>query len=492
MRLFLLAVVSACLALVLPCLGWAHGAVYAMTNEISSNHIVAWSRASDGTLTYMDTYATGGGGSGIQFGNADKDDTLGSQGSVVIDPAHRFLFAVNTENTAENLYPRNLQDCNQGSISSFRIWPDGSLTLVGKVSSGGLFPNSLTLRGSQLYVLNAGGGAASGCGTDNSNTPNITGFYVSPAGVITAIPGATQAIAPGPDGTAGFLNCDPSLPVPCGLSPPFFVRSPGQVGFTPDGKSLIVTVKGTNSIYVFPVNPKKGGGLGSPVIWGFGLPPQMAPEPTYFRSIFDSWGYFVDPQGQFFLPSGRGSTGLGSPTVFQAAGTRGIDPEPTYFGFTFAPQGQLIVTEPFGGAPITSLPTPNASAVSSFIIGKNGVLTPISSHIVNFATASCWVALDPRTRSYAYTTNNVSGSISSFTLDSNGTLMLLDPIAADLSGPNDLATVKDTHGSFLYVVASDAGEVYAYQINRDGTLTLIGSYPGLPTVEATSQGIAAY
>jgi 6-phosphogluconolactonase len=227
------------------------------------------------------------------------------------------------------------------------------------------------------------------------------------------------------------------------LSPPLFVRSPGQVGFTPDGKSLIVTVKGTNSIYVFPVNPK-------------------------------------------------GTTGLGSPTVFQATGTRSVDPEPTYFGFTFDPRGHLIVTEPFGGAPITSIPTGGASAVSSFTVGKKGVLTPISSHVADSATASCWVALDPRTKSYAYTTNNVSSNISSFTLGSDGSLTLLAPIAAALSGPNDLATAKDAHGSFLYVVASGAGQVYAYQIEGDGSLSLIDSYPGLPTAEATGQGIAAY
>jgi 6-phosphogluconolactonase (cycloisomerase 2 family) len=447
MRSFLLTSLSACLALVLPCAAWAQGAVYAMTNAIHNNQVVVWSRAADGTLsaTPVQTIGTNGGGSGIQFGGADADDTLGSQGSIAIDPAHRLLFAVNTENTAENLILSSMQDCNAlGSITSFLINPDGTLSPpVTKVSSGGLFPDSLALQGSQLYVLNAGGGAASGCGADADKNPNVTGFHISPTGAITAIPGATQPIDPGPDGAAGFLNCDPTLPVPCGLSPPLFVRSPGQVGFTPDGKSLIVTVKGTNSIYVFPVNPK-------------------------------------------------GTTGLGSPTVFQATGTRSVDPEPTYFGFTFDPRGHLIVTEPFGGAPITSIPTGGASAVSSFTVGKNGVLTPISSHVADGATASCWVALDPRTKSYAYTTNNVSGNISSFSLGSDGTLTLLESVAASLTGPNDMATAKDRGGSFLYVNASGAGKVYAYQINSDGTLTLIDSYSGLPTAEATGQGLAAY
>jgi 6-phosphogluconolactonase len=416
------------------------GAVYAMTNALGTNQIVVWARADDGTLSPLQTINTGGGGSGIQFGGADADDTLGSQGSLIIDQQNRLLFAINTENTAENLILSALQDCVQGSISSFLIATDGTLTFAAKVSSGGLFPNSLALQGSQLYVLNAGGGAASGCGAAPDANPNVTGFHVSPSGAMTAIPGATQAIDPGPDGAPGFLNCDTTnLAVPCGLSPPLFVRSPGEVGFTPDGKSLIVTVKGTNSIYVFPVNPK-------------------------------------------------GTTGLGSATVFKTPVADGV--QPTYFGFTFDPAGHLIVTEPFGKS--ATFPAGGKSAVSSFSIGKNGVLTPISSHVADGQTASCWVALEPQRKNYVYSTNNVSGNISSFTLGPDGTLTLLEPVAASLSGPNDVVTVRGPHGSFLYVVVSGAGKVGAYQINGDGSLSLIDSYSGLPTAEATGQGLAAY
>ena len=42
------------------------------------------------------------------------------------------------------------------------------------------------------------------------------------------------------------------------------LRSPGQVGFTPDGDQLVVTVKGTNSIYVFSVG--KDGTLRKPTV----------------------------------------------------------------------------------------------------------------------------------------------------------------------------------------------------------------------------------
>jgi 6-phosphogluconolactonase len=438
MRSFLLATVSACLALVLPCAAWAQGAVYTMTNSIHNNQVVAYARATDGTLTQMQTISTHGGGSGIQFGGADADDTLGSQGSLLLDRADGLLFAINTENSAENLVLSGLQDCNQGSISTFVIRPNGRLTFAGKVASGGLFPDSLTLRGNVLYVLNAGGGSASGCGTAVNKNPNVTGFYVFPNGKMIQLPFSTRPIDPGPDGTPGFLNCDGTLP-PCGLSPPLFVRSPGEVGFTPDGSHLVVTVKGTNSIYVFP--------------YGFGY--------------------------------------LGNPTIFAFKDHEDVQVQPTYFGFTFDDSGKFIVTEPFGTS--ATIPHGGSSAISSFSIGNDGTLSPIDSHVADGQTASCWLALDPISKLYLYSTNNVSGTISSFTV-SDGNITLVKGDEQTLPGPNDAVAVKDGNASYLYVVASGAGEVYAYHINADsmGGLSLIGTYTGLPTAEATGQGIAAY
>lgn len=48
--------------LVAPGIVWADGAVYAMTNALGNNEIVVYRRASDGTLTFMQRIATGGGG----------------------------------------------------------------------------------------------------------------------------------------------------------------------------------------------------------------------------------------------------------------------------------------------------------------------------------------------------------------------------------------------------------------------------------------------
>jgi hypothetical protein len=129
-----------------------------------NNQILAYHRASDGTLTLMQTIKTGGGGSGAQL---SPPDSLGSQGSLVLDDQHQLLFAVNTETLAENS-----QDCQAGTVTSFLVGRDGKLTFADRVMSGGLFPNSLVVRttnsgknygkdyGELLYVLNAGGPGA--------------------------------------------------------------------------------------------------------------------------------------------------------------------------------------------------------------------------------------------------------------------------------------------------------------------------------------------
>jgi 6-phosphogluconolactonase (cycloisomerase 2 family) len=196
-----------------------------------------------------------------------------------------------------------------------------------------------------------------------------------------------------------------------------------------------VTVKGTNSIYVFPVD-------------GAGLP--------------------------------------GTPTVTQAPGPN----QPTYFGFAFDKSGHLVVAEPFGATP--AIPAVPFSAVSSFAITDSGDLRAISSSVPNGQGTSCWIALDPGSR-YAYISNNATSNISSYRVGSDGSLTLLAAVAVAAAGslPNDLAAARDGDRNFLYVLNSGTGTVGAFQINNDGSLTSLGAVGGLP-VDAGAQGLVAY
>src|SRR5271155_3402910 len=111
----------------------ADGTVYAMTNALGNNQILVYHRAADGTLTLIQTIATGGGGGGPQL---DQVDALGSQGGLQLDEAHHLLFAVNTETLAANS-----QDCQKGTITSFLVLPDGTLKFADRVMSVGLYPD---------------------------------------------------------------------------------------------------------------------------------------------------------------------------------------------------------------------------------------------------------------------------------------------------------------------------------------------------------------
>ncbi len=425
---------------------FADGAVYAMTNAIGNNQILVFHRAADGTLTLVQTITTGGGGSGLQLGGTDS---LASQGGLILDLNHKRLFAVNTETLASNS-----SDCQVGTITSFLVAQDGTLTFADRVSSGGLYPNSLTIAERTddrekgwdeedghhvmrlLYVLNAGGpGMSPTCGTG----PNITGLTVDRKGSMTPLSNSTQPIDPGAlDGTGSGENCNVGgFPVPafnCGLNPPAFPRSPAQVGFTPDGNQLLVTVKGTNTIYVFPVGDR-----------------------------------------------GR----VGTPTTTQAPGP-GL---PTYFGFTFDGNEHLLLSEAFGASP--SIPAGGTGAVSSFTITRTGKLRTISADIGDSGTAACWVALDPVRGRYLYVSNNLSASLSSYTVGKDGSLTLLASVAGSDNGPNDMAVAREGNTGFLYTLASGGGTVDAYRINSNGSLTAVGSVPGMP-VNDGAQGLAAF
>ena len=158
------------------------GAVFAMTNIAARNQIVVFRRATNGTLTAVDRVWTGGSG---------KGDDFDTQGGLVLRDDHRFLYA-----------------CNAGSndISVFAV--DGTrLTLIQKIFSGGVVPESLTFHGNLMYVLH-------GSVADN----NISGFTVAANGRLTPLPHSTRA-----------------------LSSPIAV--PGVVQFSPDGRVLVVTLK---------------------------------------------------------------------------------------------------------------------------------------------------------------------------------------------------------------------------------------------------------
>ena len=172
------------------------GAVYVLTNQ-TANAVMVYARAADGTLSFSDTFPTGGAGVG------SGADPLGSQGSLVLGWHNRLLFAVNAGTNDVSIF----------SVEGLK------LRLLDRVPSQGQMPVSIAVRGDLVYVLNAGG------------TPNIAGFVIDPfGGHLISLPGSTRPLAGG-HGSA-----------------------PAQVAFSPDGDVLMATEKNTNLIDTWTVS----------------------------------------------------------------------------------------------------------------------------------------------------------------------------------------------------------------------------------------------
>ncbi|MGQ0649296.1 MAG: lactonase family protein [Gemmatimonadaceae bacterium] len=161
------------------------------------------------------------------------------------------------------------------------------------------------------------------------------------------------------------------------------------------------------------------------------------------------------------------------PTVFASNGQ-------TPFGFGVS-RGTLVVSEAFGGAP-------DASAVSSYEIGRTGSLRLVSGSVGTTETAACWIVITGDGR-FAYTTNTGSGSISGYAL-TGATLTLLDAdgvTATTDAGPIDLAFSRNSQ--FVYSLNSFANTVTGFAVGAGGDLTPVAA--GAGGLPAGANGLAA-
>ena len=211
-------------------------AVFVQNDRLAGNQIITYSRSDDGTLTQAGIYSTGGDGG--QLSGSVVDHTA-SQGSLALDRSGDQLFAVNA---------------GSNTISVFSVFGD-HLALRQVISSGGSFPVSITSHNGEVYVLNAlEGGSIQG--------------YADLFGHLVPIPGTHRAL-----GLATGLTGEETQ----------FVRTPGQIAFSPDGSRLIITTKAAGqSVETFAVSP-------------FGTPspaPVVTPEgeTVPFAVTFDQYG----------------------------------------------------------------------------------------------------------------------------------------------------------------------------------------------------------
>jgi 6-phosphogluconolactonase (cycloisomerase 2 family) len=324
--------------------------VFVQTNEVNGNRIAVYNRSGNGTLSLADTYPTGGNG-GIAL-PGDESDRIASQGSLVYDERHRLLFAVNA---------------GSDTVSTFRVRGD-RLRLKDIDPSGGGFPASIAVHRNLVYVLNAAG------------TGIVKGFRIR-GNQLRAIRGSARSL--------GLANTDP----------PNFLTSPGQVGFTPDGRQLIVTTKASDShIVVFRV--RHDGRLGpavvndsaTPVPFAFTFTPQgrLADGEAGTSSLTT---YVVNRNGTLADPKSLSDGQMALCWIVRAGRFYYVTntASNTVSAFTVAPDGQpsLVgtngVVAKTGMGPIDMtvsgrflyLQTGTAGTVEGYRINSDGSLTPV-------------------------------------------------------------------------------------------------------------------
>ncbi|HJS92783.1 MAG TPA: beta-propeller fold lactonase family protein [Solirubrobacteraceae bacterium] len=389
-------------------------AVYTTTNDPNGNAVIVFKRNRDGSLTQGPTVPTGG--TGIAAQPPFTFPIVDSSGSMALADDGRLLFVVND---------------GDNTITSFRA-DGGGLRRVDRVSSGGVLPVSLTTHGHLLYVV-------------NEESSNIAGFYFSDDGRLFSIPGSQQLLSP---------------LFPSGSAPPNAGGVAAQIGFSPDGRQLVVTERGVPStvgaIDTFAVNPN------------------------------------------------------GSLTLEQADRTASVDPNP--FGFAFTRSGNLLVSNvgqvsgafdyPGGSLPIPQIldPAQFTGSASSYSLSSTGTLTPISTEVLSGGRGACWLVLS-KDGKFAFVTNTLStapilgppngigtgaGGLTTYRVGSDGTLTRLGQTDLGPGSPTDLAVSSD--GKFLYVSDPNVppppatSHIDVFRINGDGSLTAVTQGATLPVL----------
>ena len=208
------------------------GQVFTMTNDPAGNSVLVFNRAADGSLTSGPAVPTGG----LGTGGMEPDFGLANAHALATSADRRFLFVVNP---------------GSNDISLLSVKKEG-LTLLDRVSSGGTLPISVAVSGNLLYVLNAGG--------DVGASDNITGFTITPQGLLSELSGSNRPLSAS-------------------------VTNPAQIGFSPDGKVLIVTERVANNIDTYMVGKD-----------GLATGPSVTPDDAQ-----NPFGFYVANGNQIFI-----------------------------------------------------------------------------------------------------------------------------------------------------------------------------------------------
>jgi 6-phosphogluconolactonase (cycloisomerase 2 family) len=274
-------------------------------------------------------------------------DHLASQGSLTYDRQAGLLYAVNA---------------GSDTITTFAVRGD-RLVRRQVTSSGGACPVSITVHGSQVFVLNARNGGS------------IQG-YLRIAGVLVRIPAWHRALGLDPDQT------------------PEFTSTPGQIAFTPDGSRLLVTTKnGANSIDVFRIG--LAGPSAKPAV-------TTLPGAVPFALAFDRAGHLAvaeagpNAAATFRLNTDGSLTALDSSLTGQAATC-----------WVVSVNGRLYLSDA------------GSATISGFGVNRRGTLSSLGTTRTDAGTVDAAVSSDGN---FLYVQAGAAGTVDGYRIGTDGSL----------------------------------------------------------------------
>jgi 6-phosphogluconolactonase (cycloisomerase 2 family) len=174
-------------------------ALFVESDAAGVNTVQSYTRGTDGSISYVATYQTGGAGAAAAGSAADP---LASQDGLALVDNGNELIATNP---------------GSDTVSVFSVFGP-YLRLIQQISTNGTFPVSIASHHDLVAVLNAGGAGS------------VTEFRLQ-WGRLVPLNNETRSL--------GLSN----------TTPPNFLAGAGQVGYSPNGQFLIATTKASTSSY---------------------------------------------------------------------------------------------------------------------------------------------------------------------------------------------------------------------------------------------------
>jgi 6-phosphogluconolactonase len=261
---------------------------------------------------------------------------------------------------------------NAGSDDVTVFAVDGEkLRVVDRVSSGGFVPRSVAVHGDSIYVLNTG------------DEPSVARFG------------------------------GPAVRLPAG-------SDPAQVALTPDGRTLLVTDRASDSIHAFAVGDDGA----------------LEPRVTHHSSGATPYGFDITADGVLVVTEAAGAqAGKASASSYKLDGPAQLAPVSGAVGNTRSEVCWAVTSNDGRFAFVTNF---GDGTISTYAISGDGSIE------LREAVAATTVEGEP--------------------------------------GIRDEALSSD--GRYLYALHSDTGQVFAWSVGEEGSLATIGSANGLPLTAA--------